>query len=128
MDLAAESGYHEFVVLRERYWSVLSEEEKRTALILGKDVYASYGDDVAKPRLAKLLNRGRRMVTGSRTGHRGAIQITVRMPGGGWVNMNGDDFYADEFWKPDIYFEWKKEVWKEGQKGTVEVGPLESIE
>lgn len=126
MDLAAESGYQEFVVLRERYWSQLSEAEKAAALELGKDVYAVFGDEVAKPRLAKLLNRGRRQVTGSRTGYRGALQISLRMPGGGWFSMTGDEFYADEFWKPEIYFEWKKQVWREAQKGIVEVGTMEA--
>jgi len=125
MDLAAESGYQEFVALRERYWSELSEVEKVNALELGKDVYAVYGDDVAKPRLTKLLNRGRRQVTGSRTGYRGPLQIAVRMPGGGWHTTTGDEFYADEFWKPEIYFRWKNEVWREAQKGTVEVGAIE---
>ncbi len=126
MDLAAESGYQEFVVLRERYWSDLAESERAVALELGQKVYAVYGDEVAKPRLAKLLNRGRRQVTGSRTGYRGALQISLRMPGGGWFSMTGDEFYADEFWKPEIYFEWKKQVWREAQKGIVEVGPVDA--
>lgn len=126
MDLAAESGYQEFVILRERYSSELSEIERAAALEIGKEVYAVYGDEVAKPRLTKLLNRGRRQVTGSRTGYRGALQIALRMPGGGWFTMTGDEFYADEFWKPEIYLEWKKQVWREAQKGTVEVGPLEA--
>jgi hypothetical protein len=128
MDLAAEGGYSEFVVLRERYWSDLSEHEKAEALRVGKDIYAVYGDDVAKPRLAKLLNKARRSITGSRTGYRGPLQITIRMPGGGFYTLNGEEYYADEYWKPEIYFEWKKQVWVEAQKGRVEVGPLESAD
>jgi hypothetical protein len=83
MDLAAESGYQEFVVLREFYWSEMTEVERAAALELGREIYAYYGDDVAKPKLVKLLNRGRRQVTGSRTGYRGPLEITLRMPGGG---------------------------------------------
>jgi hypothetical protein len=40
--------------------------------------------------------------------------------------MSGEEFYADEFWKPEVYFTWKNQVWREAQKGMVEIGPLEA--
>lgn len=128
MDLAGESGYVEFVALREWYWSQLSGDERRQALVLGEQLYREYGDAVAKPRLAKILNRARRGITGSRTGFRGPLEITIRMPGGGYYRLNGEEYYADEFWKPDDYFEWKNEVWKAARRGTVEIGPLENAD
>ncbi len=123
MDLAAERNYNEFVVLREHYWSKLDEAQRAEALRVGKGVYASFGDDVAKTRLARKLERGRRTMTGSRTGFVGPLQIAVRVDGG-FLNIGGDEFYADEFWKPSHYFEWKDRVWKETRKGYVEVGAV----
>lgn len=128
MDLAAERGYAQLLAVRERYWSTLSEAERDEALRLGQDVYATYGDEVAKPRLAKLLKRARREVTGSRVGFAGALQITVRMPGGGFYTMTGHEYYAEEYWKPELYFDWRDQSWMEAQEGRVEIGPLESAD
>jgi len=121
MDLAAERNYDEFVLLREHYWSKLNEDERAQALKVGKGVYASYGDDVAKPRLKRKLDRGRRATTGSRTGFVGALNVFVRVDGG-FLSISGEEYYADEFWKPVDYFKWKDRVWKESRKGQVDVG------
>ena len=68
MDLAAERGYAGFLGLRERYWSDLSEAERDRALAEGQAIYAKYGDAAAQPRIAGVLRRERRQMTGSRTG------------------------------------------------------------
>lgn len=67
-DLAAERGYREFLVLRERIWAGLDETQRTRALALGTQYYAEYGDAVAKPRLERLLRIGLAQKTGTRTG------------------------------------------------------------
>lgn len=125
MDLAAERGYKDFLTLREYYWRELDPKERERALAVGKQVYAQFGDDVAKPRLEKLINRGRKQTAGSRTGYRGAL--TIMVPGaGGWITMSGEEYYADEFWQPELYFKWQDKLWKDYQRGRVEVGALET--
>ncbi|HEY4560225.1 MAG TPA: hypothetical protein VIG54_05750, partial [Lysobacter sp.] len=77
MDLAAERGYQDFVVRRERYWARMSQEERAAALERGQAIYAEYGDFVAKPRFALQLQRESRKGVGSRTGMGGNVQITI---------------------------------------------------
>ena len=67
-DLAAERGYREFLVLRERIWEGLDETQRGRALALGTQLYAEYGDAVAKPRLERLLRIGLAQKTGTRSG------------------------------------------------------------
>lgn len=123
LDLAAERGYIEFLTLREQYWARLSESERSEALAMGKEIYAEYGDDVAKPRLVQMLNRGRKSTTGSRTGFRGAL--TVLIPGNGnWISLDGEQYYNDVYWKPEQYFKWQDQIWKDNARGHVEVGAL----
>lgn len=67
-DLAAERGVPAFVAVRERMWEQLSEAERASAVATGKTLAAEYADAVAQPRLERLLRRGSRQKTGSRTG------------------------------------------------------------
>jgi uncharacterized protein len=121
MDLAAERGYKDFLAVRENYWSNLSLEEQTRALEIGQEVYAEYGDEVAKPRLERKINKGRRGTTGSRTGFKGAL--TVLLPGnGGWISLDAEQYYNDKFWQPEQYFEWQDQLWQEPYRGRVEVG------
>lgn len=73
MDLAAERGYRGFLLLRERYWNQLDPAERERAIEHGQALYARYGDAAARPRLAAQLRRGRREMTGSRTGFTGNL-------------------------------------------------------
>lgn len=127
MDLAAERGYPELLVLRERYWIALSENERSRALELGPSIYMQYGDDVARPKLAKVLQRGIREVTGSRTGFGGNLTIVGSLPGGGSgapTVMNettmvpstlipGSKFYAPALWQPRLYFQQQDKDWRD---------------
>ncbi|MFO1494310.1 MAG: hypothetical protein U1F26_06575 [Lysobacterales bacterium] len=123
MDLAAERGYRDFLTLREHYWLNLSEREREQALKVGADIYAEFGDDVAKPRLEKVIDRGRRQATGSRTGFRGAL--TVLIPGNGdWISIDAEQYYNDRYWQPDQYFQWQDQIWRDTERGRVEVGAL----
>jgi hypothetical protein len=128
MDLAAERGYQVFVAKRERYWTALDAAERKRALQVGQQVYAEYGDDVAKPRLETVLKRGRWAMTGSRVGFKGALEIQVPGPGGQWVSISGEEFYDDKLWKPEQYFAWQDRTWGGPPVGTVTVGEIDTQE
>ncbi|MCB1554506.1 MAG: sel1 repeat family protein [Xanthomonadales bacterium] len=125
MDLAAERGYQTFIGLREYYWNSLSDSERARAVEVGKQVYAEFGDAVAKPRIEQKLRQGRSKITGSRVGFVGAL--TIQIPGpGGWLTVDGSTYYADHYWRADDYFAWQDRTWKNPPTGTVDVGPLQS--
>ncbi len=67
-DLAAERGYPDFLVVREKIWAALDEATRARALAVGETLYAEYGDAIAKPRLERELRRGLASKTGSRSG------------------------------------------------------------
>lgn len=126
MDLAAERGYHNFTVMRERYWKRLEAAERERALALGESIYAEYGDSVARPRLEAKLRRGRNEVTGSRTGFAGTLSIQIPGPNG-LTTVDGSTYYAERYWDAETYFAWQDEVWMKPMLGTVDVGPLQSM-
>lgn len=123
MDLAAERQFKVMLVNRERYWEALTEAERKQAVAVGQSVFAEYADEHAKPRLEKLLRVERRGVTGSRVGSLGALTVIIPGPQGE-ITLQGRQYYQDKFWKPDEYWAWQAEEWKELPKGRVEVGPL----
>lgn len=125
MDLAAERGYRDLLALREHYWRNLSAAEREQALAIGDHVYAHYGDAVAQPRLARMLIRGKRQATGSRTGF--VAFLTVRVyTRAGEVAMSGSRYYHDLYWKPETYFAWQDRIWDRVHRGRVQVGGVEA--
>lgn len=56
MDLAAERGYHNFVQLRELYWSQLTPEEQADAVERGQAIWA---DKPAQALMAEILWEGK---------------------------------------------------------------------
>lgn len=124
MDLAAERHYPTMLARREKYWSALNEAERAQAISLGQEIYASYGDDVAKKRLATALRRAKNNVTGSRTGMVGALSIIIQTSSG-QQTIDGSQYYQDKFWKPELYMKWQDEAWKNPPSGKVDIGPLE---
>lgn len=127
MDLAAERGYRGFLGLRERYWNDLDAAERERALSVGEEVYERYGDEAAKPRIARELRRARRQVTGSRTGFTGALSIIVPGPGGSARTIDGSQFYDPRYWDPEQYAAWHDRVWMDPPTGRVDVGELETL-
>ncbi len=125
MDLAAERGYISFLGLRERYWDQLSETERQRALEEGQAIYAKYGDDAAKPRIAAVLRRERRSMTGSRTGFTGNLQIQVPGPGGDMQTIDGSKYYDERYWDPEKYQAWHDAIWMRPRVGLVRVGEIE---
>ncbi len=127
MDLAAERGYKGFTGLRERYWSRLDEGQRVRALEEGQAIYAQYGDDAAKPRLATVLRRERTRMTGSRLGTVGNLRIYVPGPDGEGMSIDGSKFYDERYWNPEKYLQWHDEIWKEPRIAKVDVGELTQV-
>lgn len=126
MDLAAERGYAGFLGLRERYWNALTAEQRSQALAQGQEIYATYGDAAAQPRLAVVLRRERRRLTGSRTGFAGNVQIYVPGPGG-FEQIDGTKFYDERYWDPKQYQAWHDSIWMKPRVGRVSVGEMEHV-
>lgn len=125
MDLAAERGYAGFLGLRERYWAGLDEAERERALSEGQALYARYGDAAAKPRIATVLRRERKRMTGSRTGFAGNVQIMVPGPGG-MEQIDGTKYYDPRYWDPDQYQQWHDAIWAKPRVGRVTVGEIQA--
>ncbi len=126
MDLASERAYKDLLARREGYWNALSEVERERALQQGASIYAEYGDDVAKPRIEAVLRRARSKTTGSRLGAVGALRIQISDGAGGMMEVDGSQYYASKYWKPEEYFTWQEKTWVDLPRGQVEVGELES--
>lgn len=124
-DLAAERMYPSFVVLREKMWLSLDDEQRTRALREGEALYAQYGDKVAKPRLAAVILRQNTQVTGSRTGSiTSKLQTHAPQPGEiapmAATGPDMGDVYASWRLNPDRYWAVEDAIWKDG---SVEVGP-----
>ena len=121
MDLAAERHYRLFLIKREAYWEALTPAERERALAIGAELYARYGDAVAKPRLEQKLRLGSRQSTGSRVGMRGALKVYTFGPSGlEWQ----PDYYAERHWKPEAYWAEQDRIWNNPVRGQVIVEPL----
>jgi hypothetical protein len=119
MDLAAERGYRPFVLERERYWHAMSEPERAAALQIGRELYAHFGDAVARPRLVRKLKRLKPKMLGA-LGLRPLKLLTEQ----GETKVSRLVYYDPKYWTPERYFEWTDAVWHEPPTGTVEIGPL----
>lgn len=123
MDLAAERGYRLFLGKREIYWRELDAAERAAALEVGAALYAEYGDDIARSRLAQALLYARRKITGSRLGFVGNMKVQVPTSAG-WIAVDGSRYYAKRYWDPVQYAEFTDAVWTPMPKAQVEVGPM----
>lgn len=141
MDIAAERMYPNFVILRERYWHRLDEKERIDAVERGQTVLAAVGDEVAKPRMERVLNRQRRKITGSRTGFVGNLSvIELTGPAAAVMDLSslrsghvsggrdGVHVYADKYWVPEHYWELQDEIWRAPvRRPEVKVGELDPV-
>lgn len=146
MDVAGERHYPDIIALREAYWVRLTGAERQRAVEVGQAILAEYGDDVARPRLARILDRERRKVTGSRTGSVGRVSIipftgplaqtgaTLTLYShGGSIGSNasgtfgGEQYYAAEYWHPDQYFQLQDRLSRPPLQPRVKAGDLEPV-
>lgn len=125
MDLAAERGYPVFLAKREQYWSALDLAQRDEALVIGRQLYAEFGDAVAKPRMERALRIGRMGMTGSRVASPSALTVLLPVDGS-WLAVPGSIYYRNEFWRPREYFEWFDDLHRDPPHGVVEVGPVQS--
>lgn len=126
MDLAAERGYRDFVVRRERYWARMDDATRERAIREGQAIYEEFGDAAAKPRFAVQLRREARNVVGSRTGFAGAVSITI--PSSlGEQTIDGSTLQSINYWDPDKYWALQDRLWKE-PGGKADVGDLERVD
>lgn len=67
-DLAAERGYRDLLLLREKMWLEMGAAQRARALQLGEAMYREYSDESAKPRMEWAMRRALASATGSRVG------------------------------------------------------------
>lgn len=136
MDLAAERGYRAFLGRREYLWSQLDAAQQARAVEAGQGLYAEFGDEAAKPRLERILLRGRMQATGSHisASERKLIVITEAhaTPGAGpltdasFAAMGSvGNFHADEYWVPELYWQMQDRYWRDLPMGEIIVQPLQ---
>ncbi len=145
MDLAADRGYKDLLVQREKYWAQLGAAERQRAVTEGRGIYDKYNDEQGLRRLDRVLQRKANQATGSRTGF-GGNNLTVRLRDGaagssltpaqegapivlGGTPVRGSDYYSPTLWSATPYAKLKDRVWEyaNAEMGTVEVGPLQSL-
>lgn len=116
MDLAAERGYRDFVLHRERYWDAMDAATRERAVREGESIYAKYGDDVAKPRFAAQLKRASKQGVGSRTGFGTNAKVVLPSAYGDQV-IDGSTLRSFSYWDPEAYWKLQDRLWKNpGQK------------
>ncbi|WP_051414426.1 tetratricopeptide repeat protein [Pseudoxanthomonas suwonensis] len=111
MDLAAERMYEDFLLLRERYWSQLDAVARDEALARGQPLLRRYGDDKARPRLAKAMKRMRPRGIDA-AGFFGNLPILPSVDGQpGTITLRGSEYFDDTYWEPEAYFAWQDAAW-----------------
>lgn len=120
-DLAAERGYRDLLLVREKMWMELSEAERARARELGPDMYARFGDAVAQPRMEWELRKARARITGSRLGaEMDRVQFVSNL-----YDVSARDVFAQTRWKPADYWKAEERTWGTGK---VLVLPAERID
>lgn len=128
MDLAAERGYHNFVQLRELYWSALTADEQADAIARGQAVWADHRDRVAKPRVERAMKQALRNITGSRTGFTSAgLTVSVRTASGEVVTVPAPEYYSPKYYDPEQYWCTQDAYWSRPLNPEVAVGELTPV-
>lgn len=128
IEMAAERGYRDFLAKREFFWKNMSQGERDRALADGVAIFDEFGDAMAKPRIERELRRARSQTTGSRTGHVGALTIMISNGAGGFMEVDGSQYYASKYWEPKEYFNWQEKIWADLPRGQVDVGAVQSAD
>lgn len=128
--ISAERKYPRFLATRDAIWATLNANQREQAKTLVTQLYAKYGDPVAKPRMVRALNLAKMQMTGSHLGFGTSSVITLSAgstpPSCGAETIDGapqvgcGNIYADWRWDPKKYFQVRDGAWK----GTVTVGAI----
>ena len=120
-DLAAERGYRDLLLVREKMWMSMETRQRRHALSIGPRMYAEYGDAAAKPRMEWELRKALANATGSRVG---AQKDRVRFLNlGAIADLDVSGFYERERWNATAYWREQDRQWD----AKVIVLPLEQL-
>lgn len=122
-DLAAERGYRDLLLLREKMWQEMSAAQRAQALQLGEAMYREYGDEAAKPQMEWAMRRALASATGSRVGATTDRIVFWEYGATEGVNLSARDFYATERWKAERYWREQDRQWN----ARVIVLPPESV-
>ena len=118
-DLAAERGYRDLLLLREKMWMELDARQRAQALLLGEEMYAQYGDAIAKSRMERAMRKALASATGSRVGfekdrvlfltnsHSKGMPMSAIDDSG----LSGRAFYDRERWEPQTYWREQDRQW-----------------
>lgn len=122
-DLAAERGYRDLLLVREKMWMEMDAALRARAMLLGEQMYAQYGDAVAKPRMEWAMRRALANATGSRVGATtDRIEIWEYGATAG-LGLSARDFYERERWRAETYWREQDRQWE----ATVIVLPPEQL-
>lgn len=130
--IAAERKYPAFLATRDRVWGQLDAAQRDQAKAKVGQLYATYGDKFAKPRMAQALRWALADATGTGLGYDksgliSSVSANQPPPACGAETINGaamtgcGDLYADWRWNPKKYFGVRDGQWT----GTVKVGTVE---
>lgn len=111
-DLAAERGYRDLLLVREKMWLGMNAAQRGQALLLGEALYAQYGDAAAKPRMEWAMRRALASATGSRLGF--SIDRVEFMNHGAIANLglSARDYYAEQRWDTKTYWREQDRQWR----------------
>ncbi|HET7844663.1 MAG TPA: hypothetical protein VFL14_10970 [Xanthomonadales bacterium] len=131
LDLAAQRGYPSFLARREQVWNELDEAQRERAVDLTTELYATYGDRVAKKRFANHMRRYLRNSVWSHPSlHTGRLIVIdnycgdaagFRAPPGAGCRRD-NDYVRPERFDMDVYWAEQDRLWM--PQGKVEVLPL----
>lgn len=127
MDLAAERGYEGFVVHRERYWARLNTDERVRALDVGAALYKFYGDEVARPRLARIMHGAKLRTVGARLSMLGRYSdLFARTEEGTTRVFQMNEYYSPKLWDESMYQAIQDATWE--RIPSVQVGEVVAAE
>ena len=122
MALAAERGQREFSLLKLYYWQHLDAAEQARARELEQGMLAEFGDKAAKHRLGTVMRREQRKTTGSMLGYNAAMGPLFMSNG-----LDPELYYAEVFWNPEEYLEFRDRIFEQQYEGRVDVGRPEQL-
>ncbi|HEX7813619.1 sel1 repeat family protein [Dyella sp.] len=131
--ISAERQYPQFLATRDRIWSGLDDQQREKAKILVEQLYADYGDPVAKPRLAHAMHQALADITGTGMTYATGNDVISLTPdyykrdcnaptiNGAPVDGCSDTLQDKTRWDPDQYMKTRDGMWR----GTVTVGQVD---
>lgn len=110
-DLAAERGYRDLLLVREKMWTEMGAALRARALLLGEEMYAQYGDAVAKPRMEWAMRKALANATGSRVGATTDRIEILEYGATAGLGLSARDFYERERWRAESYWREQDRQW-----------------